>query len=112
MEKTLQKPKKDGKAVSYITRGAVVLAESEAEYRGFRLLYRLSVEPRPRLRSEDKYITSYTVTIEKLYSDKRSHASLRDFTSEKAVAEEFYRLVSKKLLFPEHLEDFYEDYMS
>ena len=108
----MQKAKPHGSAVSYITRGAVVLAECEATYRGFRLLYRLSVEPRPRLRHEDKYITSYTVTAEKVYADKRTTAALRDFTSEKAVAEEFYRLISKKLLFPEHLEDFYEDYMS
>ncbi len=97
---------------SYIPEGSVVLAECEQSFRNFLLIYRLSVEPRPRLRRDDFAATSYSVTVEKLHAGKRTRESLRDFTSDKAVAEEFYRLITKRILFPEHLIDFYEDYMS
>ncbi len=96
---------------SYITRGSVVLLECEEGCRDFHLIYRLSVEPRPRLRAEDRVVTSYSVTVEKVRKGgRRVTACLRDFTGDKALAEEFYRLVTRRRLFPEHLTDFYEDY--
>ncbi len=97
---------------SFVTRGTVVLLEQEEDLRDFHLIYRLSVEPRPRLRTHDRPYSSYSVTIEKIHGARRVNACLRDFTGDRALAEEFYRLVTRRRLFPEHLTDFYEDYMA
>ncbi len=107
-EKMLEK--RTGGCVSFVKEGALVLSETEVASRGSSLLYRLSVEPRTMKRKSETTVF-YTVTVERERKGERTVATLRDFSCSRQEAEAFYRLLVKRAVSPEHLNDIYDDYV-
>ena len=97
--------------VIYLKKGSALLMEATRHVQHTTLSYRLSREPLLSVRRTEPP-ASYSVTIEKSSGGWRHQECLRDFTSDRAKAEEFFRLLTQGMVYPEHLFDVFEDFMS
>ena len=98
--------------VSYVRPGAAVIAENLVRVGKCRVIYRMSIEPRPQFRRRGEDRDFYTVSVEREKNGEWKSAELRDMTSDREMAEKFFRLISKNGVLPEHLSELYEDFFA
>lgn len=96
--------------VSVIKKGAVVIHENVVRVRKNEYVYRLTVEACGFCRTSQKK-QFYSVSVHSL-TDAKRRAQIRDFTSDRDIADRLYHLLCIGGVSPEHLEDIYADFMS